>query len=94
MSTHETAWESGETAAVALAPEAGMFASADAAGLGESTLAVFRRAAGQPAAAASAASFERTEKLRTRLSKRAKRRLEAVFLSVRSTGLSVLESVA
>ncbi|MGO9667845.1 MAG: PHA/PHB synthase family protein [Streptosporangiaceae bacterium] len=54
MSTHETAWESGETAAVALAPEAGMFASADAAGLGESTLAVFRRAAGQPAAAASA----------------------------------------
>jgi hypothetical protein len=47
MSTHETAWESGETAAVALAPEAGMFASADAAGLGESTLAVFRRAAGR-----------------------------------------------
>ncbi len=54
MSTDDTSWQPAELAAAALGPEAGLVASADAAGLGESTLAVFRRAAEQPAAAASA----------------------------------------
>ena len=34
MSTEETAWQAGESAASALGPEADLFASADAAGLG------------------------------------------------------------
>jgi polyhydroxyalkanoate synthase len=54
MSTKENAWQAGESAAGVLAPEAGMFASADAAGLGAATLAVLRRAAAQPGATAAA----------------------------------------
>ncbi len=54
MTTHETAWEAAEAAAAALAPEAGLFASLDSAGLGESTLAVLARAAGQPGELAAA----------------------------------------
>ena len=42
MSTEETAWQAGESAASVLGPEADLFASADAAGLGASTLAVLR----------------------------------------------------
>ena len=55
MTAHETARETAESAADVLAPEAGLLASVDAAGLGQSTLAVLRRAAGNPAATASAA---------------------------------------
>ena len=54
MTTQDTAWQAGESAAGVLAPEAGMFASADAAGLGAATLAVLRRAAAQPGATAAA----------------------------------------
>src|SRR5277367_368129 len=48
MTSPEAAWQSGEGAADALGPEAGQFASLDTAGLGQSTLAVLRRAAGSP----------------------------------------------
>jgi len=54
MTRHDTAWQAAEAAAGALAPEAGLFASLDAAGFGESTLAVLARAAGQPADLAAA----------------------------------------
>jgi polyhydroxyalkanoate synthase len=54
MSTKENAWQAGESAAEVLAPEAGMFASADAAGLGAATVAVLSRAAAQPGATAAA----------------------------------------
>jgi poly(3-hydroxyalkanoate) synthetase len=37
MSTEKTAWQAGESAASVLGPEAGLFASADAAGLGAIT---------------------------------------------------------
>jgi polyhydroxyalkanoate synthase len=55
MSTEETAWQAGESAASVLGPEADLFASADAAGLGVSTLAVLRRAARKPRATGTAA---------------------------------------
>jgi polyhydroxyalkanoate synthase len=55
MTAHETARETAESAADVLAPEAGLLASADAAGLGQSTFAVLRRAAAKPGATASAA---------------------------------------
>jgi polyhydroxyalkanoate synthase len=48
MTRPETSWQSGEAAADALGPEAGQFASLDTAGLGQSALAVLRRAAGSP----------------------------------------------
>jgi polyhydroxyalkanoate synthase len=54
MTAQETAWQAAESAAAVLGPEAGVLASADAAGLGASTLAVLRRAAGKPAATAAA----------------------------------------
>jgi hypothetical protein len=54
MSTEET-WQAGESAASVLGPEADLFASADAAGLGASTLAVLRRAARKPGATGTAA---------------------------------------
>src|SRR6476469_5223825 len=54
MSTQETAWQAGESAASVLGPEADLFASADAAGLGTSTLAVLRRAARKPGATGTA----------------------------------------
>ena len=54
MNTEDTARQVAESAAAALAPEADMLASLDAAGLGQSTMAVLQRAAGQPAAAAAA----------------------------------------
>jgi len=54
MTRPETAWQAAEAAAAALAPEADLFASMDAAGLGQSTLAVLARAAGQPADLAAA----------------------------------------
>jgi len=50
MSTQETAWQAGESAASVLGPEADLLASADAAGLGQSTQAVLQRAAGNPGA--------------------------------------------
>src|ERR1035441_1083929 len=52
--TQDTAWQAGESAAGVLGPEAGVFASADAAGLGAATLAVLRRAARKPGATAAA----------------------------------------
>ena len=55
MSTEETAWQAGESAASVLGPEADLLASADAAGLGASTLAVLRRAARKPGATGTAA---------------------------------------
>jgi hypothetical protein len=55
MSTRETAWQAAESAAGVLGPEADLLASVDAAGLGESTLAVLWRAAANPGATASAA---------------------------------------
>src|SRR5271168_765289 len=55
MSTQETAWQAGESAASVLGPEADLLASADAAGLGASTLAVLRRAARKPGATGTAA---------------------------------------
>ena len=55
MTAQETAWQAAESAAAALAPDADVLGSVDAAGLGASTLAVMRRAAGKPTATASAA---------------------------------------
>ena len=55
MSTEETAWQAGESAASVLGPEADLFASADAAGLGAAALAVLRRAARKPGAMGTAA---------------------------------------
>jgi polyhydroxyalkanoate synthase len=54
VTRRETAWEAAEAAAAALGPEAGEFASLDAAGFGQSTLAVLMRAAGRPGDMASA----------------------------------------
>ncbi len=54
MTANETARETAESAAEVLAPDADVLASVDAAGLGEATLAVLRRAASHPGAAASA----------------------------------------
>src|ERR1700733_7299366 len=55
MSTQETAWQAGESAASVLGPEADLLASADAAGRGARTLAVLRRAARKPGATGTAA---------------------------------------
>ena len=55
MTAQETAWQAAESAAAALAPDADMLGTVDAAGLGASTLAVLRRAAGKPTATATAA---------------------------------------
>src|SRR3984885_473695 len=55
MSTEETAWQAGESAASVLGPEADLLASADAAGLGAATLAGLRRAAREPSATGAAA---------------------------------------
>ncbi|MGB6576868.1 MAG: hypothetical protein WBF34_03020, partial [Streptosporangiaceae bacterium] len=55
MTAQETAWQAAESAAAALAPDADVLASVDAAGLGTSTFAVLRRAAAKPTATASAA---------------------------------------
>src|SRR5271169_528106 len=55
MTAQETAWQAAESAAAALAPDADVLASVDAAGLGTSTLAVMRRAATKPAATTAAA---------------------------------------
>jgi polyhydroxyalkanoate synthase len=58
MTSNEPAWEAAEAAAeaaaAALAPEADLFASLDAAGFGASTRAVLTRAAGQPGQMAAA----------------------------------------
>lgn len=54
MTTQDSAWQAGESAAGVLGPEAGVLASADAAGLGAATVAVLRRAARKPGAAAAA----------------------------------------
>ncbi len=55
MTAQESAWEAAESAAAALAPDADVLASVDAAGLGTSTFAVMRRAATKPAATGAAA---------------------------------------
>ena len=55
MTAQETAWDAAESAAAALAPDADVLASVDAAGLGTSTFAVMRRAATKPAATGAAA---------------------------------------
>src|SRR6185312_6000429 len=55
MTAQETAWQAAESAAAALAPDADMFGSVDAAGLSSSTAAVLRRAAAKPTATATAA---------------------------------------
>ena len=55
MSTQETARQAAESAASGQGPEADLLASADAAGLGASTLAVLRRAAAKPGAMGTAA---------------------------------------
>src|SRR5512135_2850419 len=55
MTGQESAWQAGEAAAGALAPDADVFGSLDAAGLGSSTFSVLRRAAAKPTATASAA---------------------------------------
>ncbi len=55
MTAQETAWQAAESAAAALAPDADMLGSMDAAGLGASTLAVLRRAAAKPSVTATAA---------------------------------------
>ena len=55
MTAQETAWQAAESAAAALAPDADVFGSVDAAGLGSSTFSVLRRAAAKPTATASAA---------------------------------------
>src|SRR2546430_5484923 len=55
MTAQEKAWQAAESAAAALAPDADVFGSVDAAGLGSSTAAVLRRAAAKPTATASAA---------------------------------------
>jgi polyhydroxyalkanoate synthase subunit PhaC len=52
--TTETAWQAAESAASALAPDADVFGSVDAAGLGQATLSVLWRAARQPAATTAA----------------------------------------
>jgi polyhydroxyalkanoate synthase subunit PhaC len=49
-----TAWQAAESAASALAPDADVFGSVDAAGLGQATLSVLWRAARQPAATTAA----------------------------------------
>ncbi len=54
MTDQETARQAAEAAAAVLGPEAGVIASADAAGLGESTLAVLQRPARKPGATAAA----------------------------------------
>jgi polyhydroxyalkanoate synthase len=54
MTTQDSAWQAGESAAGVLGPEAGVLASADAAGLGAATVAVLRRAARKPGATAAA----------------------------------------
>ena len=54
MTDQETARQAAEEAAAVLGPESGVIASADAAGLGESTLAVLQRAARNPGATAAA----------------------------------------
>jgi polyhydroxyalkanoate synthase len=54
MSGNETAWQAGQAAAEALAPEAGELASLDMASLGEATLAVLMRAAEKPGGVAAA----------------------------------------
>src|ERR1017187_10380158 len=54
MTGQESAWQSVEATADALAPEADKFASVDMVGFGESTLAVLMRAAGKPGDVASA----------------------------------------
>src|SRR6202167_283521 len=55
MSTQETAWQAGESAASVLGPEADLLAAADAAGLGASPLGVLQRAAGKPGGMGTAA---------------------------------------
>ena len=55
MTAQESAWDAAESAAAALAPDADVLASVDAAGLGTSTFAVMRRAATKPAATGAAA---------------------------------------
>ena len=54
MTAQETAWQTAEAAAASLAPDADVFGSVDAAGLGSSTFSVLRRAAAKPTATASA----------------------------------------
>jgi polyhydroxyalkanoate synthase subunit PhaC len=54
MTTENAASQAAESAAAGLGPEAGIFASADAAGLGASTFAVLRRAARKPGKTAAA----------------------------------------
>src|SRR5215831_14817430 len=51
MTAQETAWQAAESAAAVLAPDADLFGSVDAAGLGASTFAVLRRAAATASAA-------------------------------------------
>ncbi len=48
MAARETAWETAESAASVLGPDADVFGSMDAAGLGQATLSVMLRAARQP----------------------------------------------
>ena len=47
MTAQETAWQTAEAAAASLAPDADVFGTVDAAGLGSSTFSVLRRAAGE-----------------------------------------------
>jgi polyhydroxyalkanoate synthase subunit PhaC len=55
MTARQKAWQAAEAAAGVLGPEAAVFASADAAGLGQATLAVLGRAARRPGPATTAA---------------------------------------
>jgi polyhydroxyalkanoate synthase subunit PhaC len=55
MTAREMAWQAAESAAAVLGPEANVLSSADAAGLGQSTLAVLARAARNPALTGAAA---------------------------------------
>src|SRR5947208_16381655 len=55
MTEQERAWQAAEAAAGALAPDADVFGSVDAAGLGSSTFSVLRRAANKTTATATAA---------------------------------------
>ncbi|MDQ2815265.1 MAG: hypothetical protein M3Z75_26335, partial [Actinomycetota bacterium] len=55
INAEETAGQAAESAASGLGPEADLLGSADAAGLGASTLAVMRRAAAKPDAMGAAA---------------------------------------
>ena len=48
MTHHDEVWQAAEDAAEAVGPEAGLFASVDMAGFGESMLAVLTRAAAHP----------------------------------------------